>query len=153
MCIRDSINTRYLSDESFYCEVTLTDENCYKTYSSKSKKIDFSKKYTSKNIYNLTADSLQKMKKVYLNKKNFKPVFIRISNIKSIEEYDLVSQELENIIFFDDLSLNQLNNNDVIFSTNLLGKISDIQKLFKNNPILSINSLNYAEIFLEFNSI
>ena len=93
------------------------------------------------------------MKKVYLNKKNFKPVFIRISNIKSIEEYDLVSQELENIIFFDDLSLNQLNNNDVIFSTNLLGKISDIQKLFKNNPILSINSLNYAEIFLEFNSI
>ena len=66
---------------------------------------------------------------------------------------DLVSQELENIIFFDDLSLNQLNNNDVIFSTNLLGKTSDIQKLFKNNPILSINSLNYAEIFLEFNSI
>ena len=147
------INNRYLSDESFYCEVTLKDENCYKTYSSKSKKIDFSKKYTSKNIYNLTADSLQKMKKVYLNKKNFKPVFIRISNIKSIEEYDLVSQELENIIFFDDLSLNQLNNNDVIFTSNLLGKISDIQKLFKNNPILRINSLNYAEIFLEFNSI
>ena len=147
------INNRYLSDESFYCEVTLIEENCYNTYSSKSKKIDFSKKYSSQSIYDLTADSLQKKKKVYLNKKTFKPVFIHISNIKSIEEYDLVSQELENIIFFDDLSLNQLNNNDVIFSTNLLGKISDIQKLFKNNPILSINSLNYAEIFLEFNSI
>ena len=40
-----------------------------------------------------------------------------------------------------------------ILKTNLLGKISDIQKLFKNNPILSINSVNYAEIFLEFNSI
>ena len=65
----------------------------------------------------------------------------------------LVSEELENIIFFDDLSLNQLNNNDVIFSSNLLGKISDVEKLFKNNSILSINSVNYAEIFLDFNSI
>ena len=75
------INNRYLSDESFYCEVTLIEENCYKTYSSKSKKIDFSKKYSSQSIYDLTADSLQKKKKVYLNKKTFKPVFIRISKI------------------------------------------------------------------------
>ena len=147
------INNRYLSDESFYCEVTLIEENCYKTYSSKSKKIDFSKKYSSQSIYDLTADSLQKKKKVYLNKKTFKPVFIRISNVKSIEEYDLVSQELENIIFFDNLLLNKLNTRDVIFSSNLLGKISDIEKLFKNNSLFSINSINYAEIFLEFNPI
>ena len=75
------INTRYLSDESFYCEVTLTDENCYKTYSSKSKRIDFTKKYSSKNIYNLTADSLQKMKKVYLNKKTFLNLFLFVFQI------------------------------------------------------------------------
>ena len=45
------------------------------------------------------------------------------------------------------------NNNDVIFSSNLLGKTSDIEKLFKNNSLFSINSINYAEIFLEFNPI
>ena len=62
-------------------------------------------------------------------------------------------RDRENIIFFDDLLLNKLNNNDVIFSSNLLGKTSDIEKLFKNNSLFSINSINYAEIFLEFNPI
>jgi hypothetical protein len=68
----------------------------------------------------------------------------------SIEEYDYVSQELEKIIFFDNLSLSSLKKNDVVFKSNLLGKITEVEKLFKNNKNFKINSIDYQKIFLEF---
>ena len=68
----------------------------------------------------------------------------------SIEEYDYVSQELEKIIFFDNLFLSSLKKNDVVFNSNLLGKITEVEKLFKNNKNFRINSIDYQRIFLEF---
>ena len=67
-----------------------------------------------------------------------------------IEEYDYVSQELEKIIFFDNLFLSSLKKNDVVFNSNLLGKITEVEKLFKNNKNFRINSIDYQRIFLEF---
>jgi hypothetical protein len=147
------INDRYLSNESFYCEITLMEDKCFKTKASKNNKIDFSKTYSIINIFNSTVDSAQKIKKVYLNKNSFKPISINISNISSIEEYNLVFQELENIIFFDNLSLSSLTNDDVIFSSNLLGKVSDIEKIFRTKKNFKINSINYKKISIEFNPL
>ena len=144
------INRRYMSDESFYCELTLSQENCYQTLSSKNNKIDFSRIYTLESIFNKTADLVKLSKKILINKNSFKPLRIYISNIMSIEEYDYVSQELEKIIFFDNLSLSSLKKNDVVFKSNLLGKITEVEKLFKNNKNFKINSIDYQKIFLEF---
>ena len=142
-----------MSNESFYCEITLMEDKCFKTKASKNNKIDFSKTYSIINIFNSTVDSAQKIKKVYLNKNSFKPISINISNISSIEEYNLVFQELENIIFFDNLSLSSLTNDDVIFSSNLLGKVSDIEKIFRTKKNFKINSINYKKISIEFNPL
>jgi hypothetical protein len=91
--------------------------------------------------------------KVYLKKKKSNTISINISNISSIEEYNLVFQELENIIFFDNLSLSSLTNDDVIFSSNLLGKVSDIEKIFRTKKNFKINSINYKKISIEFNPL
>ena len=145
------INKRYLSDESIYCEITLKQDNCYQTESAKNTKIDFSKIYTLENIFNKIADSVQQSEKVYINRSSFKPISIFISNINSIEDYDYVFQELEKIIFFNNLALDSLKKNDVVFSSDLLGKISEIENIFKKKKNFLITSIDYQKIFLEYN--
>ena len=144
------INKRYLSDESIYCEITLNHDNCYQTESAKNTKIDFSKIYTLENIFNKTADAVQQSEKVYINRSSFKPISIFISNINSIEDYDYVFQELEKIIFFNNLALDSLKKNDVVFSSDLLGKISEIENIFKKKKNFFITSINKKKIFLEY---
>lgn len=144
------INNRYGSDESFYCEITKKEQNCFKTESSKNKKINFSKVYSPKNIFNLTADSIQKKEKILINKNNYKPFSIHISNINSIEEYDYVFKELEQIIYFNELSLYKLENKDVIFKSNLLGKLIQVKKILFNKKDFKITSSDYEKIILEF---
>ena len=144
------INKRYLSDESIYCEITLKQDNCYQTESAINTKIDFSKIYTLENIFNKTVDSVQQSEKVYINRSSFKPISIFISNINSIEDYDYVFQELEKIIFFNNLALNSLKKNDVVFSSDLLGKISEIENIFKKKKNFFITSIDYQKIFLEY---
>ena len=144
------INKRYLSDESIYCEITLKQDNCYQTESAINTKIDFSKIYTLENIFNKTADAVQQSEKVYINRNSFKPISIFISNINSIEDYDDVFQELDKIIFFNNLALDSLKKNDVVFSSDLLGKISEIENIFKKKKNFFITSIDYQKIFLEY---
>ena len=62
-----------------------------------------------------------------------------------------VFQELEKIIFFNNLALDSLKKNDVVFSSALLGKISEIENIFKKKKNFLITSIDYQKIFLEYN--
>ena len=146
------LNKRYKTDGSFYCEVSLDQNNCFKTLSSieNNTKIDFDKIFTSSQIFNLVTDSIQKSKKIRINKDSFKPILIEIKNLLSIEDYDYAIYELEKIILLNDLKITSLDEGSTFFSGNLMGRITDLEKLLAASRSFSIYSLNYKKVVIQF---
>ena len=149
------LNNRYNTDGSIYCEATLNGNNCFKTLDSikNNTKIDFDKKFTFSEIFNLVADSIQESKKISINKDSFKPILIEVRNLESTEDYDYAVYELKKIVLLNNLKIISLDNGSTFFSGNLMGKITDLEKLLSKSKTFAINSLNYKKVVIQFNKI
>ena len=149
------LNNRYNSNGSFYCEITFERNNCFNTFDSKKKntKINFEKRYSPAEIFNKVVDSVQESRKLFINKDSFRPFTVVVKNISSLEDYDLAFKELSKIVLFNDLKISSLDKKDTIFSSNLLGKITELENLFNTANNFEILSIKYKEIVIKFNNI
>ena len=61
--------------------------------------------------------------------------------------------ELKKIVLLNNLKIISLDNGSTFFSGNLMGKITDLEKLLSRSKTFAINSLDYKEVVIQFNKI